>query len=170
MPPLDALLHNARAKIPLGQSAPPEACVRSATTPGKALYANKNDRLGIDFDVERLEFPDAQTLDPRVVRIAPGKCNEWHKHAHETLFVILEGEGDVRIGGARMAVRKGDVAIVPRWAFHQTINTASDRELVVLAITDFGFTSAVLGDYDRETRQRRGAPDADAVDASVESH
>jgi len=33
--------------------------------------------------------------------------------------------------------------------------------LLLLAITDFGLTSAVLGDYDRRTRLRLGGGDAE---------
>ena len=91
-------------------------------------------------------------MDPRVVRISPGRNNEQHKHAHESLFVILQGRGEVLVGEQWNPVRKGDVAFVPRWIVHQTKNTSATEELVVLAITDFGFTSAVLGDYDRRTR------------------
>jgi mannose-6-phosphate isomerase-like protein (cupin superfamily) len=46
----------------------------------------------------------------------------------------------------------GDVTCVPRWVVHQTHNTSSDHDLLLLAITDFGLTSAVLGDDDQSMR------------------
>lgn len=149
----------ASREVPPNTCAPNE-CVRVPITHGATMYANKNDRLGIDFNVERLAFAGLQTMDPRVVRIPPGKNNELHKHAHETLFVILDGSGEVLVGDTRLPVAKGSVAFVPRWLFHQTLNTGT-TELVVLAITDFGFTSAVLGDYDRRTRLKEGGTDAE---------
>ncbi len=127
--------------------------------PTEILYQNKNERLNIDFTVERLAFPAIQTIDPRIVRIPPGKCNEKHKHAHESVFVILEGEGEVLIGDRRVKAPRGSITYVPRWLFHQSINTGT-TELVILAITDFGFTSAVLGDYDRKQRLKEGGSDA----------
>jgi mannose-6-phosphate isomerase-like protein (cupin superfamily) len=160
---LDALVDVAVARAPLGVDAPDGAFVRSATAPGEAMYANRNDKLNIDFGVERLAFPDLQVMDPRVLRIAPGRNNELHKHAHESIFVVLEGEGAVRIGDRWSPVKMGDVAFVPRWIAHQTRNTSSERELVILAITDFGFTSAVLGDYDRRTRLAQQGDDAAAA-------
>ena len=48
-------------------------------------------------------------------------------------------------------MQAGDLAFVPRWEVHQTRNTGA-TELVILAITDFGLTSAILGNYDRTTR------------------
>ncbi|MBM4357299.1 MAG: cupin domain-containing protein [Deltaproteobacteria bacterium] len=155
----EALVLRAASREPLGQDPESGPWVREALAPGAAMYKNVNDRLGIDFAVDRLAFPDLQVMDPRVVRIAPGKRNEFHKHAHESLFVVLEGEGEVRIGERTLPVKQGDVAFVPRWIFHQSCNTSTERELVILAITDFGFTSALLGDYDRRTRQAQGGDD-----------
>jgi oxalate decarboxylase/phosphoglucose isomerase-like protein (cupin superfamily) len=133
--------------------------VRAAGASGTAMYANQNERLGIDFNVERIAFPGIQTMDARLVRIPQGKSNERHRHAHESIFVILEGRGEVLIGEKRVPVAQGDVAFVPRWLFHQTTNTG-DRELLICALTDFGFTSAVLGDYDKRTRLKEGGDDA----------
>jgi hypothetical protein len=156
---LDELLERARSREPLGTAPDAGPWVREVLAPGATMYRNANERLGIDFAVDRLAFPDIQVMDPRVVRIAPGKRNELHKHAHESLFIVLEGHGEVAIGERVMPVKQGDVAFVPRWIFHQTRNTSPDCELVVLAITDFGFTSALLGDYDRRTRQAQGGDD-----------
>jgi len=124
------------------------------------MYVNRNERLNIDFKVERLSFPHLQTMDPRVLHIAPGKNNELHRHAHESLFVVLRGEGEVRVGEQWSPLRAGSVAFVPRWIFHQTRNTSPHEELVLLAVTDFGFTSALLGDYDKRTRLASGGADA----------
>ena len=137
----------------------PSECVRTSDSSGTPMYSNQNERLNIEFNVERLPFPGLQTMDPRLVRIPPGRNNERHRHAHESIFVILEGQGEVLIGDKRIPVRKGDVAFVTRWLFHQTSNTG-EVDLVVLAITDFGFTSAVLGDYDRRTRLSEGGEDS----------
>ena len=109
------------------------------------LYANEVEKLNIKFTVERLPL-EAETLDPRMVRIPAGKFNEKHKHAHETLLHILEGSGHVLVDDRRFAVTVGDTILVPRWAVHQTQNTG-DREMRFLAVTDFNFTQrAFLGD------------------------
>ncbi len=154
-----ALVETARSRQPRGAEQPATAWVRHPLVRGPSVYSNKNERLGIDFAVDRLAFPHLQTMDPRVVRIAPGANNEYHRHAHESLFVILSGRGEVRIGELTQPVAVGDVAFVPRWIFHQTRNLDPNEELVLVAITDFGFTSAVLGDYDKRTRLAAGGDD-----------
>lgn len=149
---LQSLVTKAKSREALGADLPAEDFVRSLQADRPQMYRNHNERLNIDFTVERLGFAETQTMDPRVVRIAPRRNNELHKHAHESLFVILEGEGEVKLGDDWRPVRAGDFVFVPRWIFHQTRNTSTRNELVVLAVTDFGFTSAVLGDYDKRTR------------------
>ncbi|MEK6637284.1 MAG: cupin domain-containing protein [Pseudomonadota bacterium] len=127
---------------------------------GSSLYRNKNEKLNIDFSVDKLNFSDIQTMDPRIVTISPSSNNELHKHAHESIFYIIKGTGKVVIGKDTISVSTGDIAFVPRWIFHQSKNTSNTEDLVILAITDFGLTSAVLGDYDKRTRLAEKGDDA----------
>ena len=159
---LKELVLKAEAREALGLESSGETWTRDAAAQGEAMYQNQNARLDIDFTVTRLNFAARQTLDPRVVHIAPGQRNELHKHAHETVFVILSGEGAVRVGEQWSPLAAGSVAFVPRWALHQTRNLSATEPLVLVAITDFGFTSAVLGDYDRRTRLAQGGGDSTA--------
>ncbi|MEO0536105.1 MAG: iron-containing redox enzyme family protein [Cyanobacteria bacterium P01_A01_bin.123] len=115
---------------------------------GAILYRNQSNqgKQTIDFTVERLTTP-SEVLDPRLVRIAPNKTNERHRHAHEALLVIQQGQGTASIGQKQLEVNAGDIVFVPRWAAHQVKNTAN-KPLVMLAVTDFGLTShAFIGHY-----------------------
>jgi quercetin dioxygenase-like cupin family protein len=124
----------------------------SAEDVSAPLYQNVNTALGINFRVQRLPLVGLQVMDPRLVRIAPGATNESHRHAHESLFVVLGGQGELRLGSERVPLTVGDVTCVPRWVVHQTHNTSSEHDLLLLAITDFGLTSAVLGHDDQSMR------------------
>lgn len=124
---------------------------------GSTLYHNKIDAMDVDFTVERAPFP-AEVLDARVVRIPPGKANERHRHAHETVFHILSSRGRVLVGEKWIDVERGDCVFVPRWAVHQSRNDG-EEEMAILAITDFYLTGKVfLGDYDATARMKRGGP------------
>lgn len=131
------------------------------------LYRNRDVSLGIDFEVARLPFAGLQVMDPRLVRIAPGSRNEKHRHAHESIFVVLSGRGEIQIGAGLTVLETGHVAYVPRWVVHQSHNLCNREPLVLLAITDFGLTSAVLGDYDASTRLRRNGANADPASGPV---
>jgi len=104
-----------------------------------------NQSLAIDFQVQRLPLAGLQVLDPRLVRIAPGARNESLRHAHELIFVVLAGEGELRIGAETVPLKAGDVACVPRWLVHQSRNSSASEELRLLAISDFGLTSVLGG-------------------------
>lgn len=148
------------------------ACSSAAGTPERggepALYQNRDANLGIDFEVTRLPFTQLQVMDPRLVRIAPGASNEKHRHAHESIFVVLSGRADIEIGAGRTRLEQGQLAYVPRWVVHQSHNLSSEEPLLLLAITDFGLTSAVLGDYDASTRLRRSAANPELAAATSE--
>jgi len=123
-----------------------------------AMYHNEVARLNIKFTVERLPLA-AEVLDPRMVRIPPGKFNEQHKHAHETLIHVLAGCGQVLIDDRVLPVCAGDSVLVPRWAVHQTQNLGT-IEMRFLAVTDFRLSQrAFIGDA---TDYRMNA-DVDAV-------
>ena len=123
---------------------------------GEQIYGNEVPRLNIDFSVHRLPF-DGDVLDPRIVRVKPGANNERHKHAHETVFVFFEGDGEVLVNGTTIPVHPGDTVFVPRWAMHQTRNVGT-RDLVFLAVTDYGLTGRLyVGDYLRTARLRRAS-------------
>jgi uncharacterized cupin superfamily protein len=81
----------------------------------------------------------ARQLGCRVVVVPPGKKG-WPYHAHhanEEMFVILEGAGTLRLGGADHPVKAGDVIACPAGGpetAHQIVNTG-DAELRYLAIS-----------------------------------
>ena len=115
------------------------------------VYSNKLDRQNIDFSVCRAPFP-AEVIDARVVSIAPGKCNERHKHAHESIFYVLKGSVKVMVDDTFFQLQEGESIFVPRWAIHQTQNTGAE-ECIIYAITDFYLTgSALIGNYNSTAR------------------
>jgi gentisate 1,2-dioxygenase len=117
----------------------------------RGLYNNKVDALNIDFAVSILPF-DLEVLDPRIVTVQPGKANEMHKHAHETVFIFMKGRGKVVVDGYENEVGPGDFALIPRWCNHQSLNTG-DEELVFLAVADFGLTGkSFVGNYMKTAR------------------
>ncbi len=70
--------------------------------------------------------------------LAPGKrsCPYHFHHAQEEMFVILEGEGTLRVAGEMLPVRAGDVVFIPPGPEypHQFINT-SDAPMRYLSIS-----------------------------------
>jgi pyrroloquinoline quinone (PQQ) biosynthesis protein C/quercetin dioxygenase-like cupin family protein len=137
------------AKLPTAK----ELLHRMGTAAGTPLYNNKNDKLNIDFEVERVPFK-AEVFDTRILRIAPLKNNELHKHPHESIFYVIKGEGKVHVNEAVIDVKAGDIVFVPRWAMHQSHNTTNE-ELLILALTDFTLTEQIYrGNHIATTRMK----------------
>lgn len=126
--------------------------VRSVRQQNTPLYRNTDSHQGIMFEVERIAV-GAEVLDPRVLTIPAGRRNESHRHAHETLMLVLSGRGEVYLGETPSAVTRDDVVFVPRWVPHHTRNTGSD-DLRILAITDFELTSRFPGNTEESYRAR----------------
>lgn len=116
-----------------------------ASADGPPLYANRDEASGIEFAVTRIPLA-AEVLDPRRVTIPPSKCNERHRHAHETFLFFTAGSGLVLVEDRAVEVGPGDSVLVPRWALHQTRNTG-DVPLTFVAVTDYHLTKrAYVGD------------------------
>lgn len=71
----------------------------------------------------------ARKLGISVDTIAPGKmsCPYHFHHAQEELFIVIEGEGTLRVAGEMLPVRTGDVVFIPPGPEypHQFINTSA---------------------------------------------
>lgn len=131
------------------------ACKTSLLAEQPSLYHNDVDSEAIGFQVSRFDV-SSTVLDPRLLKIRPGMRTEYHRHAHESLFYVLEGAGTVRIGDDAVTIRENDIVYVPRWVGHQTINTGLG-EIKILAITDFGLTRRFAGNSETSYRMRRTA-------------
>lgn len=70
----------------------------------------------------------ARKLGASIDTLAPGKraCPYHLHHAQEEMFVVLEGEGTLRVAGEMLPLRTGDVVFVPAGPEypHQIINTS----------------------------------------------
>lgn len=81
----------------------------------------------------------ARKLGCNLTVLAPGKrAFPFHNHrVNEEMFIVVEGQGEVRIGAARHPIRQGDIIACPpggQDTAHQIINTSA-AELRYLAIS-----------------------------------
>jgi uncharacterized cupin superfamily protein len=71
----------------------------------------------------------AQKLGASIDIVAPGKrsCPYHFHYAQEEMFVILEGEGTLRVAGELLPIRGGDVIFIPPGPQypHQIINSSA---------------------------------------------
>lgn len=85
------------------------------------------------YTSRRAEFSagiGARKLGYNLTVLPPGKaqCPFHNHHGEEEMFLILEGEGELRFGGERYPIRKHDVIACPTGGpevAHQIINTGT---------------------------------------------
>ncbi|MDB5189229.1 MAG: Cupin 2 conserved barrel domain protein [Parcubacteria group bacterium] len=82
----------------------------------------------------------AKKLGYSIVKLLPGGNRAFPLHNHrvnEELFIVWEGEGEVRIGETRQPIKKGDFIACPSGdasTAHQIVNT-SDADLTYIGIS-----------------------------------
>ena len=72
------------------------------------------------------------------VRVRAGEAVDEHSHDEEEAFVVLSGQADLHLEGKSTALRKGDVAYIPRFWTHQLINTSDEPFEFLDIYWDFG--------------------------------
>ena len=108
-------------------------------SPAKAPRGKNAER----YDIRSGEIGNrigARKLGYNLTVVGPGKTHcPFHSHrAEEEMFFILEGNGELRYGDARYAIRAGDVIACPTGGpetAHQIINTG-EIELRYLAVSN----------------------------------
>ncbi len=104
----------------------------------KGLYHSYSKEISKALGAGRNVWPQSgHPFDLSLVRVPPGKsvC-PFHSHtAQHELFVILSGEGTVRAGDERHAIKAGDALMHPPGEAHQIINTGSE-DLVFYVVAD----------------------------------
>jgi mannose-6-phosphate isomerase-like protein (cupin superfamily) len=61
-----------------------------------------------------------------LVTLEPGGGQvPWHNQEQEEVYVILEGAGEMCLGGERSDVRAGQAVYIPSGVFHQLTNTGA---------------------------------------------
>jgi len=103
-----------------------------APAPLDASFSCKMGQIGARVGAKKLGY--------NVTVVPPGKrAFPFHNHrVNEEMFFVLEGEGEVRIGGERHPLRAGDVLACPPGGTecaHQIVNTSSSKELRYLAVS-----------------------------------
>lgn len=86
------------------------------------LYTSKRGTIGAHIGARQLGY--------NLTELPPGKaqCPFHNHHGEEEMFLILEGEGELRFGDQRYPIRRHDVIACPTGGpevAHQIINTGS---------------------------------------------
>jgi mannose-6-phosphate isomerase-like protein (cupin superfamily) len=90
----------------------------------------------------------SEALTAGVAKVPPGAALSRHHHRQAEVYLVLAGEGSVRVGDGVRSVRAGSAVFVPGGALHSCENTgASELRLAyVLAADSFEDVEYVFED------------------------
>ncbi len=82
--------------------------------------------VSIEADLPEIELAPGIRSRPLVgsnllasfVRYQPHSVAPLHAHEEEQLFILLEGELEMTLGGEIRIMRPGDAALIPAWVGH----------------------------------------------------
>lgn len=80
------------------------------------------------------DLSSLKNLTVSLTELNPQKSTTGHSHSEaDEVYVFIEGEGTIEIGGEMSATKSGDIFLVPAGDFHKVYNK-SDKILSFLTI------------------------------------
>ncbi len=116
------------------------------------------------FDDVAMEYINPHTGGPLMPTIAcwiqllrPRVRTTAHRHTGSAVYLVFEGRGSSVIEGQRFDWGKGDLFVVPTWAWHE--HASVDGEAILFSVQDTPIIQA-LGLYREEAYGERGGHQA----------
>jgi gentisate 1,2-dioxygenase len=88
-----------------------------------------------------MEYINPHTGGPLMPTIAcwiqllrPGVRTKAHRHTGSAVYLVFEGHGQSVVDGQRFDWRKGDLFVVPTWAWHE--HASADGEAILFSVQD----------------------------------
>lgn len=126
----------------------------------RAALEAERDAEGSRFDGIILEYinpinsgPTLPTMSCRAQLLRPNEGTWAHRATSSTVYFVISGTGSTIINGIEFHWGKGDVFVVPNWAWHEHRNSQSDA--LLFSITDQPALEA-LGMYREQILEEDG--------------
>jgi gentisate 1,2-dioxygenase len=111
------------------------------------------------FDDVAMEYINPHTGGPLMPTIAcwiqllrAGVKTKAHRTTGSAVYLVFEGRGSTVIDGQRFDWRKGDLFVVPTWAWHE--HASADGEAILFSVQDTPIMQA-LGLYREQAYRER---------------
>lgn len=87
-------------------------------------FWRESNQMGV-LNTDLAKQLEATTLGARLWRLRPGQASTRHRHpTQEELYVLLEGEGRIRVGDELLTLAPRDTLLVPPETIRQVFNDA----------------------------------------------
>lgn len=89
------------------------------------------------------------TMDCFVHLLSPGESTAAHRHTASAFYHVVRGSGWSVVDGLRMDWNKGDIFVVPTWAWHEHANRSATEDAILFSLSDAPLIRA-LGLYSEQ--------------------
>lgn len=101
------------------------------TSPGSARWIDPEmthnpSRIGVLLDVP------SRSMEFFLQELPPGTAGDLQRHRHESVHVVLAGEGRSEIGPEVVRWTAGDLVYTPPWVWHRHYNDGEERVRMLL--------------------------------------
>lgn len=93
------------------------------------------DGILLEYVNPRTSGPTLPTMSCRAQLLRPGEHTRAHRATASTVHYVIEGEGSSIVNGQRLDWARGDVFVIPNWAWHEHRNPHG-RDAILFCITD----------------------------------
>jgi gentisate 1,2-dioxygenase len=114
------------------------------------------------FDDIALEFTNPQTggtvmttITCWIQMLRPGIKTQAHRQVTSAVYYAHEGQGATIVNGVRFDWGKGDMFVIPSWAWHEHHNESGSERAILFSIQDMPIMKA-LGKYREEAYAEHG--------------
>lgn len=83
-----------------------------------------------------------RVIDARLLEIPPGAVTSTHRHGHDAILFVIEGDGTSEIADGTYRWGRWDTLHTPAWSWHRHRN-AGERPARLLAVTDAPLVQAL---------------------------
>lgn len=89
---------------------------------------------GVKASILISELDGAPNFSMRLFELEPSSVIPPHKHPWEHEIFVIEGEGEIRVGGQLLKVREGEAVYIPPGVEHSYKNQSRDKPFKFLCI------------------------------------
>lgn len=81
--------------------------------------------------------PVMPTMGARMQLLRPGQATRAHRHTGSVVYTVAKGRGVSVVAGQRFPWSKGDIFVVPSWAWHEHANLDDADDACLFSFDDF---------------------------------
>jgi len=115
------------------------------------------------FDGIALEYinpanggPANPYIGNRIQMLRPGQHTKAHRHVHSSVHIVHAGSGYSVINGERFDWSKGDIFVVPTWAWHEHANGSASEPAILFSMNDVPLFEKLQLEAEEPYRENRG--------------